>query len=198
MGRGDLGGVAWSRGIPAKKCGGGSVSRGGRRGKNSRRKGAGRFYRSALLRRREGERSGHGIGLKTAGGAGGSLECVAAALLRRPDVARRGEDSGGSAGGGRSGRTTRGRGERRRTAQRWPAWKRRRGALHRRQGAHRQAAGGVARASGSQREAGERRGKWGGGTWLGSGQRRGGRAAHMAGQRRRRAAEEKQRRGRER
>jgi hypothetical protein len=48
-------------------------------------------------------------------------------------------------------------------------------------------------ARGSRREAGERRGKWGSGTWLGSGQRRGGRVAHMAEQRRRHAAEEGER-----
>jgi hypothetical protein len=56
-----------------------------------------------------GRRSGHGIGLKMAGGAGGSLGCVAAARLRQPDVARRGEDSGGSTGGGRRNGATRGR-----------------------------------------------------------------------------------------
>jgi hypothetical protein len=42
-------------------------------------------------------KGGHGIGLKTAGGAGGALGCVATAWLRRPDVARQGEDSGGGA-----------------------------------------------------------------------------------------------------
>jgi hypothetical protein len=61
-----------------------------------------------------------------------------------------------------------------------------------------QEAGGVARRGEASARAGERRGKWGTGTWLGLGQRRGGRAAHMAGHWWRRAAEEKQRRGRER
>jgi hypothetical protein len=56
-------------------------------------------------------RSGHGIGLRMAGGTGVPLGCVAAARHRRPDVAERGTASGGSAGGGRSGGATRGRGK---------------------------------------------------------------------------------------
>jgi hypothetical protein len=111
--------VAWSRGIPAKECGGGSVSRGGRRG-NRRGKGVWIGFIVAHCFVEEGERrGGHGIGLKTADGAGGALGCVVAARLRRPDVARRGEDSGGGvAVGGGVGRRVE---ERRRAAGAWEA-----------------------------------------------------------------------------
>jgi hypothetical protein len=54
-------------------------------------------------------RTGHWIGLKTVGGAGDSLGCVAVARLRWPNVARGGEDSRGSTGGGERGGATRGR-----------------------------------------------------------------------------------------
>jgi hypothetical protein len=110
LGRGDLCGVGWSRGILAKECGGGSVSRGGRRG-NRREEGVWIGFIAAHCFVEERERiGGHRIGLKTAGGFGGALGCVAAARLRRPDVARRGEDSGGGAAvGGRVGRRIDGR-----------------------------------------------------------------------------------------
>jgi hypothetical protein len=53
-------------------------------------------------------KSGHGIRLRMAGGAGVPLGSVAAAQHRQPDMAERGTASGGSAGGGRSGGATRG------------------------------------------------------------------------------------------
>jgi hypothetical protein len=87
------------------KCDGGFVSRGGRRG-NRRGEGVwiGFIAAHCFVAKRE-RRGGHGIGLKTTGGAGGALGCMAAALLQRPDVARRREDSGGGAAvGGRVGR----------------------------------------------------------------------------------------------
>jgi hypothetical protein len=73
LGRGDLGGVAWARGIPVRKCDGGSVSRGGRRG-NRRGEGVwiGFIAAHCFIAERE-RRGGHGIGLKMAGYAGGAL-----------------------------------------------------------------------------------------------------------------------------
>jgi hypothetical protein len=120
-------------------------SRGRRKGEQQKGRSSVRFYRDAKLGGSEGE------GEQSRGQAqiGGRLRRarrggVAAARDRLPDMERRGEDSGGCTGGGRSGRVTRGRGERCRTAQQWPARQRRRGVLHRRQGAHGQAAGDVA------------------------------------------------------
>jgi hypothetical protein len=60
-----------------------------------------------FIEERERE-SGHGIGLRTAGGADMPFGCVAAARHRRPDMAERGTASGGSAGGGRRGGAMRG------------------------------------------------------------------------------------------
>jgi hypothetical protein len=99
--------------------------------------------------------------------------------------------STGSGGQRHSRRVTRGMSEGRR-------WRGRCCDGERRRSAARAGGGRRGETRGSQREAGERQGKWGSGTWLGLGQRRGGRVAHMAGQWRRRAAEEKQRRERER
>jgi hypothetical protein len=48
--------------------------------------------------------SGHGIGLRAAGGTGVPFGCVAATRHRWPDVAEQGTASGGSAGGGAFGR----------------------------------------------------------------------------------------------
>jgi hypothetical protein len=72
-------------------------SRGKRKGEQQ--KGGAQFgFIAAHCFVEERERSGgHGIGLKTASDAGGALGCVAAAWLRRPDMARQGEDSGGGA-----------------------------------------------------------------------------------------------------
>jgi hypothetical protein len=87
-----------------------SVAQGGRR-RDLARGGGVRvgFIAAHCFVEGRGRKSGHGIWLKMAGSAGDSLGCVAAARLRRPDVARRGEDSGGSTGGGRRGGATRGR-----------------------------------------------------------------------------------------
>jgi hypothetical protein len=57
-------------------------------------------------------RTSHRIGLKTAGGAGDSLECVAVAQLQWPDVAMEEEDSKVSTGGGERGGATCGAGRR--------------------------------------------------------------------------------------
>jgi hypothetical protein len=72
--------------------------------------GSGFIEAHCFIEERE-RRSGHGIGLRTAGGACVPLGCVAAARHRQPNVAERGTASGGSAGGGRSGGATRGRGK---------------------------------------------------------------------------------------
>jgi hypothetical protein len=101
VGSWNLGGVERSRRIPARSAGRASVARGGRRG-NMRGNGVSvGLYRSAWLRRREGE----GEWSRDQAQDGG---CVAAARHRRPDVAERGTASGGGAGSGRGSIVTRG------------------------------------------------------------------------------------------
>jgi hypothetical protein len=79
--------------------------------KSSRRKGVRvGFYRRARPCRREGEREAVTGQAQDGGRRRRALGCVAAARLRRPDVAARGTASRGSTGDERSGGATRGRG----------------------------------------------------------------------------------------
>jgi hypothetical protein len=71
VGSWDLGGVKRSRRIPARKCGGGSVSSGGRRGKAAGEKGCGSGFigERSIVEERERERQSRAE-LRMAGGAG--------------------------------------------------------------------------------------------------------------------------------
>jgi hypothetical protein len=109
------------RGTKRRRLGVG-YCKGEERGKTGRREGFGVGFIAARRIQEERERrSGHRIGLKTAGGAGDSLGCVAAAKLQRPDVAKEEEDSKVSTGGGERGGATRGAGRRAAVARGRPA-----------------------------------------------------------------------------
>jgi hypothetical protein len=83
------------------------------RGKTGRGEGFGiGFIAARRIKEGRERRTSHRIGLKTAGGAGDSLGCVAVAQLQWPDVARDEEDSKVSMGGGERGGATRGAGRR--------------------------------------------------------------------------------------
>jgi hypothetical protein len=119
-----LGGVDQPWRNLARSAAVGSVVLRGKKRKSSEEKWFGSSFIGVHCFVEEREReSSHGVGLRSAGGAGVPFGCVAVARHRWPDVAGRRDANGGGAGGGR-GKVTRGRGDGSAGLQRlgkWPA-----------------------------------------------------------------------------
>jgi hypothetical protein len=107
-----LGGVEQPWRNPERSSLVGSVVARGKKRKSSDEMGFGSGFIGEYCSVEEREReSRHRARLRSTGGAGVPFGCVAAARVRRPEVAERREASGGGAGGGRGSKMTRGREE---------------------------------------------------------------------------------------